>query len=69
MDSLPNIRTLTVDEIAKLTNIPERKVRRLVQSGYFPRIAMPGREVRVRESDVVRRIMQVDTSSDIYDNN
>lgn len=62
MDHMPNIRTLTVDEIVKLTNINESKVRRLIRSGYFPRVDMPGREVRVRESDVFSRFVSVDTS-------
>jgi len=69
MDANTNIRTLTVDEIVKLTNIPERKVRELVRSGYFPRVPIPGREVRVFESDVYARLIHPDTSSNIYDNN
>jgi excisionase family DNA binding protein len=57
MDATPNLRTLTVKEIAAITNIDARKVRRLVRSGYFPRIALPCREIRVLERDVVVRLL------------
>ena len=56
MDATPNLRTLTVDEISKLTNIPDYKVLDLVKSGFFPRIKMPGRRIYVLEVEVYRAL-------------
>jgi excisionase family DNA binding protein len=67
MDNMPNLRTLTVDEISRLTNIPDYKVLDLVKSGFFPRIKMPGRRVRVLESEVYRALSMTSQSSNSSD--
>jgi excisionase family DNA binding protein len=64
MDHMPNIRTLTVDEISRLTNIPEHKVRGLIHSGFFPRVNIPGKILRVREIDVFASLSIVCESSE-----
>jgi excisionase family DNA binding protein len=56
MEPTPNLRTLTVDEISRLTNIPDYKVLDLVKSGFFPRIKMPGRRIYVLEVEVYRAL-------------
>jgi excisionase family DNA binding protein len=60
MHDAPNIRTLTVSEISRLTSISPGKVRDLVASGYFPKVPIPGRTVRVLERDVISKLSGVD---------
>jgi len=58
-----NLRLLTITEIAELTRIGPRKVRRLVASGFFPRAPIPGRIVYVFESDLLVALRTLDTSA------
>lgn len=67
MDATPNLRTLTVEEISELTNIPDYKVLDLVKSGFFPRIKMPGRRIYVLEVEVYRALAIQPQSSDSSD--
>jgi excisionase family DNA binding protein len=69
MDNMPNIRTLTIKEIAELTNIPERKVLRLVRSGKLPDAGIDGKETRVYEVDVYNSFRPKTTDSYRCDNN
>ena len=55
----PNIRTLTISEISRLTSISPGKVRHLVASGYFQKVDIPGRTVRVLERDVISKLSGV----------
>lgn len=57
-----NLRLLTITEIAKLTRISPRKVRRLVASGFFPRAPIPGHTIYVFECDLLAALRTLDTS-------
>jgi len=46
-------RLLTAEEISKLTGLTARRVRELINSGYFPMANVPGRPKRCFMCDVL----------------
>lgn len=69
MDNMPNIRLLTVDEISTLTNIPKRKILRLIRSGTIPVSGIDGKETMVFEVDLYNSLRPKTTDSYRLDNN
>lgn len=58
-----NLKLLTIQQVVELTGIQERKVRRLVSSGFFRRAPVAGRVVYVYEQSIYDSLLPVDTST------
>jgi len=63
MDSHNALKLLTISDIVRITGIDNRKARRLVESGFFPRAPIPGKKIYVFESDVIRSLRTAATST------
>lgn len=53
-----DLTILTIPEMVQQTNIPERKLRRLIASGFIPRANIPGRTIYVFWLDLVAALRQ-----------